>query len=185
MKKILFITGNKRKMQQANTCLEPLGIRVEQKDIDIDEIQSHEPIDIAIAKAEAAFAAVNKPLVICDHFWSVNALKGFPGGYMKDINLWFEAEDWLALMKNKRDRSVLLTEIVVYIDELETKQFIAEFPGHIIHEVRGIGHVSGERVTVFDDGDETKTIAEHIDAGEHARDLTKSAWQSFGEWFSR
>ena len=28
-----------------------------------------------------------------------------------------------------------------------------------------------------------KTIAEHIDAGEHARDMTKSAWKKFGEWY--
>ncbi|CAN5382233.1 XTP/dITP diphosphatase [soil metagenome] len=180
-KAVLIVTGNKRKIWQATSCLEPLGISVEARDVEIDEIQAHDPIKISLAKARAAFEAVGKPLVICDHSWSFKALNGFPGGYMKDVNQWFEPEDWLALMHGKQERAVVLTEVVVYIDDDGVRTFSADFPGHVLQEARGIGSVSMERVVAFD-GTE-KTIAEHIDAAEHARDMAHSAWAKFGAWF--
>lgn len=180
-KTVLVITGNKRKVWQATTCLEPLGISVVSKDVELDEIQAHDPIKISLAKAQAAFEKVGEPLVVCDHSWSFKALKGFPGGYMKDVNEWFESEDWLALMHDKQDRSVMLTEVVVYIDGNNVQTFSAEFPGRVLHEARGTGAVSMERVVAFDGSD--KTIAEHIDAGEHAREMEQSAWNKFGAWF--
>ena len=180
-KSILFVTGNDRKIWQAKHVLEPYGITIEQEEVEVDEIQHHEPEQIAIQKARDAFAIVQKPLVVCDHFWRFHALKGFPGGYMKDINQWFAAEDFLALMKNKKDRSVTLSELVVYIDREQIKSFGVEYKAKIIHEARGKGRVAGEQVTVFEGSD--KTIAEHIDNGEHARPMDKSAWKLFGEWY--
>lgn len=181
MKKILFITGNKRKVWQAQDRLEQFGIEVEQADLDTVEIQAHDPIKITIAKAEFAYEHFKRPLVVCDHSWSFHALKGFPGGYMKDMNLWLETEDWLALMKSKKDRTVTLTEMVVYIDGDVTKHFEGIFPARIIDEPRGTGYHSSERITVFDGYD--VTIAEQVDKGEHARDMTNSAWQHFGAWY--
>lgn len=179
---ILFVTGNKRKVWQAQSVLQPLGIQVESKDLDIVEIQAHDPLDIAIAKAQAAYAQVGQPLVICDHAWSFHALKGFPGGYMKDVNGWFEADDFLALMSGKSDRLVTLTETVVYVDGNVVEHFSVDFPGTVTKEARGTGDVVCERVVVYDGSD--KTIAEHVDAGEHARDMSKSAWYKFGEWYN-
>lgn len=181
MKKILFITGNKRKIWQAETCLSPFGIEIEAQDLDVHEIQSPDPLEISHAKAEAAYKLAKQPLVICDHSWSAPALKGFPGGYMKDANHWFEPEDFLALMKDKTDKSITLTETVVYTDGKTMKEFSVLFPAHFIDEIRGQGSVSMERVVAFDGN--TKTIAEAIDAGEHAREMLKSAWNKFGEWF--
>jgi inosine/xanthosine triphosphate pyrophosphatase family protein len=181
MKKILFITGNKRKIWQAQSTLEPFGIEVEAKDMDITEIQAHDPLVITEAKAVAAYYFFKQPLVICDHSWSYHALKGFPGGYMKDINKWFELEDWLALMKGKKDRRVTLTETVMFIDGDTKKHFAVEFPAKFIDEARGNGQHANERLTVFDGF--TETVAERVDAGQHARDMSKSAWQKFGEWY--
>lgn len=183
MKKILFITGNKRKVWQAQDRLKQFGVEVEQGDLDLDEIQNHDPLKIAIAKAEAAYDQYKRPLVVCDHSWNFHALKGFPGGYMKDMNGWFEPEDWLALMKNKEDRSVTLTETIIYIDGSTRKQFSVDFQAKVIDEPRGKSHVSMEQVVSYLDSD--KTIAEHIEAGEHARDMSNSAWQHFGEWYSK
>lgn len=182
MKEILFITGNKRKVWQAQTTLEPYGIGVKNESVDLPEIQAHDPLKIAVAKAEVAHSHFKRPLVVCDHSWNFPALKGFPGGYMRDMNMWFTPEDWLALMRDKADRSVMLTETVVYIDNDSHKHFSVHFQGKVIKAPRGRGHVSCEQVIVFDGSD--KTIAEHIDAGEHARDMTNSAWRKFAEWYS-
>lgn len=182
MHKVLFVTGNKRKIWQANDTLRRYGIETEPVELDIQEIQSHNPIEITVAKAHEAYKQSKRSLVVCDHTWSIPALKGFPGGYMKDINLWFEPEDWLALMKDKSDRRAILIETVVYYDGENEQQFSVEFQAKFIDEARGKGTFSGERVVIFDGF--TETIAERIDAGEHARDMHKSAWQKFGEWYS-
>lgn len=181
MRSVLVVTGNKRKIWQAESCLKPLGIAINPIEVKVDEIQAHDPIEISIAKAKAAYSQIKKPLVVCDHSWNIPALRGFPGGYMQDMNLWFDSEDYLALMKNKTDRRIILTETVVYTDGQTEKVFSVEFPAKIIDEVRGHGAHASERVVVFEGTD--KTTAEHIDIGEHARDMSKSAWKEFGEWY--
>ncbi|HTE57477.1 MAG TPA: non-canonical purine NTP pyrophosphatase [Verrucomicrobiae bacterium] len=182
MKKILFITENERKIWQAQSTLEPFGIVVEAQKLDIQEIQALDPLDIADAKARTAYEHFKKPLVVCDHAWSIPALKGFPGGYMKDVNKWLVEDDWLALLADKKDRSIILTETVVFIDGDTTKHFSVEFPAHFIHEAHGStnGHPC-ERIVAFDGF--TETITQRIDAGQHARDMSKSAWQEFGRWY--
>jgi XTP/dITP diphosphohydrolase len=183
VKKILFVTENKRKVWQAQSTLEPFGIQVVAEKLDIQEIQAFDPLDIADAKARTAYGHFKKPLVVCDHAWSVPALRGFPGGYMKDVNKWLMEDDWLALMKNKKDRSIILTETVVFIDGDTTRHFSVQFPAHFIHEARGkVGPHPAERLVVYDGF--TKTITESMDDGHHARDMTKSAWQKLGQWYS-
>lgn len=181
-KTITFVTSNKRKIHQATTVLKEFGYHVEPLSIDIDEVQSHDPLHITLKKAQCAYEVVKKPLVVCDHSWSVPSLNGFPGGYMKEVNSWLTADDWIALMKNKTDRAIVLTETIVYTDGDNEQVFSVEFPAQITEEPRGIGYVPGERVVVYDGS--SKTIAEHIDAGEHARDMSKSAWTLLGEWLS-
>ncbi len=183
MKEILFITGNKRKVWQAQDILKRFDIQVNNQDLPVIEIQSSDPHEIAEAKAAAAFKIAKSPLIINDHAWSFPGLNGFPGGYMKDINHWFEPEDFLALMNGKQDRTAILTETIIYVDANKTKSFSVQIKGHMIHEPRGVGHVACERVVVYDGRE--KTIAEHIDAGEHARDMEKSAWVPFGEWYAK
>ena len=180
-KKALFITGSDRKAQQAQQALRRYGIEVETRECDVDEIQSTDAAKISTAKAKAAYAIVQKPLVVNDHFWSIPALGGFPGGYIKDINNWFEPEDYLALMKNKTDRSATLTEHVVYFDGQEIKQFSVSFKGKFVHEPKGESPINQEKVFSFDGSD--KTIAEYVERGENALDVDKSAWHKFGEWF--
>ena len=169
-------------MQQARDSLEPFGIAVENQDCEIDEIQSRDPKAIGIAKAKAAYEVIKRPLAINDHFWSIHALNGFPGGYIKDINQWFSADDYLKLLEDKDDRSTTLTEHVVYYDGTIMKEFSVEFHGQFIREKRGTGHVSAEQIVVFDGTNQT--IAEHIDNNEHSRDVHKSAWVKFGKWYN-
>lgn len=180
-KAITIVTGNKRKIWQAESSLNPLGITLMPVNLEIHEIQSNDPVEISRAKAKEAYSQLRKPLLICDHSWAILALNGFPGGYIKDVNNWFTTEDYLALMKGKKDRTIILTETVVYIDDQEERVFSVKYPGQIIHESRGKGQHSSERVVVFEG--RTKTSAEHIDDGEHARDMDKSAWKKFGEWY--
>lgn len=182
MKEILFVTGNSHKVWQANDILKPFNISVVAKDLPLTEIQSPDPKEIARAKARAAYALGQQALVVCDHSWSFPALNGFPGGYMKDMNHWFEPEDFLALLRDKADRSAILTENIIYIDGSEEREFTTEIHGTVTDEPRGVGYVACERIVAWEGSD--RTIAEHIDAHEHARYTDRSAWIKFGAWYA-
>ena len=128
MKHVIFATGSERKIRHMRQACEPYGIEVEQQDYAMDEIQAHEPLKISEHKAAEAFRlSGGKPVVINDAFWSIPALNGFPGGYMKDVTEWLAADDWLALMKGKIDRRICVTETVIYQDAKHTQTFTRDF----------------------------------------------------------
>lgn len=54
MKQITFVTGNSRKFEEASSVLRQYGVAVEQLQLDIDEIQHHDPLEITKAKARTA-----------------------------------------------------------------------------------------------------------------------------------
>ncbi|MES2971612.1 MAG: non-canonical purine NTP pyrophosphatase [Patescibacteria group bacterium] len=178
---ITFATSNKGKILQANTCLQKFGITVTPVGLAVPEIQSHDSLKISEAKAKSAYQIIGKSLVICDFMWSINALNGFPGGYMKDIVHWFKPDDFLALMHGKKDRTILLTETVTYYDGSILKSFSSEYPGNITQDARGKSGVSIDQVVVYES--QSDTIAECLDQKKPTRDLSESAWQKFGNWY--
>jgi len=56
MKNILFVTGNNRKIKEAQSSCDLFEIKVLSQPLDIDEIQDHDPIKITKRKAEDAFS---------------------------------------------------------------------------------------------------------------------------------
>jgi non-canonical purine NTP pyrophosphatase (RdgB/HAM1 family) len=126
MNHVIFATGNQRKIKEATSTLEPLGIQIEHRAVDIDEIQHHDPAEITKAKARAAYEVIHAPVVVQDTNWSIAALGGFPGGYMKDVAEWWAPEDWIQIMARHSDRTLFCHEHVVYFvgDQIQ-------LPGHL------------------------------------------------------
>jgi XTP/dITP diphosphohydrolase len=179
MKNILLATTNPRKVSEARASCKLYDIEVEQIELDIKEIQSHDPIEISIQKARDAYKTVALPVVITDTSWNISALNGFPGGYMKDVVEWFEPEDFLNLLREKADRSVTFTETIVYMDANQTKVFSREFKGVIAMEPRGKGNTI-EQIAEFNG----KTIAENHDVGKNSHDPKEYIWYDFAKWYS-
>jgi XTP/dITP diphosphohydrolase len=117
-------------------------------------------------------------LVINDAFWSIPSLNGFPGGYMKDIAYWFTAQDFISIMHNKEDRSVIITECVVYKDSKTLKVFSKNFIGQIRKIPKGKGN-SIEQVAVFNG----KTLAEYHDTNRFSEKPEDQVWYEFATWF--
>jgi len=184
MKQILFATGNSRKISEASATLQSYDIEVKPISVDIDEIQHHDPAEITKAKARAAYAVTHEPVVVSDTSWEIPALGGFPGGYMKDIGAWLEAEDWLALMARHDDKTIYCHEHVAYFDGEQLQHFASTYTGTFIDEARGRidDNESFERVVTLYGG---KTMAEQLADG-----LVASAgesldhWKQFGGWLS-
>ena len=66
MKTITFITGNPYKLEEAKSVLKGYGIVVEPLQINIDEIQNHDPLKITEAKVKSAYEKTGQPVVVND-----------------------------------------------------------------------------------------------------------------------
>lgn len=184
MHHILFATGNQRKIHEASITLAPFGIEVTPVRVEIDEIQHRDPTEITKAKARAAYQALGKPVVVSDTSWSIPALGGFPGGYMKDIAAWLTATDWLALMSNHDDRTIYCHEHVAYYDGTALRHFVASYTGTLAREARGRvdPDESFEQLAILY-GD--KTMAEQLADGDVASAGEElEHWRQFGEWYA-
>ncbi len=184
MKEILFATSNSRKISEATATLKSYDIDVTPVSVEIDEIQHHDPADIAQAKARAAFAVVGKPVVVSDTSWEIPALGGFPGGYMKDISAWLDAADWQSLMARHDDKTIYCHEHVAYFDGEQLQHFVSTYTGRFVDEPRGRvdDTESFERLVVLYGG---QTMAEQLAAGDIASaGESLDHWKQFGEWAS-
>ena len=184
-KKIAFITGNPHKLEEAKSVLKNYEIVVESLQFDIEEIQHYNPLEITKAKVRAAYEKAGQSVVVNDSSWEIPALGGFPGGYMKDVVNWFTAEDFLALMKDKNDRRIILHAVVAYFDGEQLELFIYDQTGVFINEPRGEGTSMNQVVSMENSGG--LTIAEEFALRHDGVEINPSHfqhWQKFGEWFT-
>ena len=184
-KKIAFITGNPHKLEEAKSVLKDYDITIESLQFDIEEIQHYNPLEITKAKVRAAYEKAGQSVVVNDSSWEIPALGGFPGGYMKDVVNWFTAEDFLALMKDKNDRRIILHDVVAYFDGEQLELFIYDQTGVFINEPRGEGTSMNQVVSMENSGG--LTIAEEFALRHDGVEINPSHfqhWQKFGEWFT-
>jgi len=77
MKTITFITGNPYKLEEDKSVLKGYGIFVEPLQINIDEIQHHDPLKITEAKVKSAYEKAGQPVVVNDSSWEIPRFFGF------------------------------------------------------------------------------------------------------------
>ena len=94
-KTLLCATSNPRKFAIGKRAFSRFDITLQKVAIDIDEIQGEDPEVILRDKAVKAYEIVRQPVLVSDDSWSIPALGGFPGAYMKSMNVWFKPEDFL------------------------------------------------------------------------------------------
>lgn len=169
MKKINYVTGNPVKISYAKSIFEKFGLEVVQRKLDFQEIQSHDKLGVATDKAKQAFEIIKEPLFVTDTFWEIPSLNGFPGAYMKYINEWFRAEDFLALMKDKKDRRIFCNDSIVYIDEKGIKTFTQIDIGEFAE-------------TIYEDGEKKNSIDNLVKfSGRYLKEHHKENWANFSE----
>lgn len=123
---LIFCTTNNDKFATATSACQKRDIDLERIVIEIDEIQSEDPKLVLEHKINAIYDKVGKPLVVSDDSWSIPALNGFPGIYMKSMNYWFSAKDWLNIMSQYPDKTIYLNARLAYIDSYGTITFFEE-----------------------------------------------------------
>lgn len=154
MPKLLYATTNKIKFNKAEKIFSKTEIDLKRVAFDFEEIQAADGKKIALHKARQAFDFFKKPIIVSDDIWSIPVLNGFPGPYMKEVDNWFEAEDWLDLMRNKTDKRIKLISYVVYKDEKKEKVFVHESERRFISKERKFFSKDGLLDIITLEGDE-------------------------------
>lgn len=80
----------------------------------VPEIQSTRVEEIAEWSAVWASQQLNRPVVVTDAGYYIEALNGFPGPFIKFVNQWFSASDYLSLLQGKRNRRVVIQDCLAY-----------------------------------------------------------------------
>lgn len=176
---IYYVTGNKHKFNSAQEMLKPFGINIEQKIVDIPEIQSDSIEEIAIEKAKKAYEQIKQPLFVNDSGWIIPALNGFPGPYMKYINDWLSPEDFINLMIDKTDRTSILRQVIVYIDENGTKTFENDSIGKILEKPSSVKGRSSDMVVSFANN---LSVSEEKAKGSFTIQAELQLWKEFSNW---
>ena len=116
MKKIIFITGNKHKLEIANSVFSMYDIDVENRDIEPNEIQETNIEKIAAFSALEAVKTLEVPVIKTDVGFEIEALNGFPGAFGKYVFKWLGTEGILKLMEGKDNRKGKSIEVLAYAE---------------------------------------------------------------------
>lgn len=180
-----YVTGNSVKFNLAQSMLRDFGVTLEQIKLDIPEMQAEEGEPVARNKATQAFELLQKPVIVSDDFWLIPGLNNFPGPYMKSMNAWFTAKDWLRLTDPLQDRRIILRQVAVYQDATQQKLFSVDVEGMLLHEIRGTSPYAHSSIISFDGG---KTSSAETHERNHSESSVRNhhnVWHELGLWLTK
>jgi XTP/dITP diphosphohydrolase len=132
MNKIVFVTGNQGKFEEAQSLFLDTGIKLIQEKIETLEIQSNETEKIARYSAELAGKKLKKALFVLDRSFHIEALNGFPGPYVKFVNSCLTADQILAMLRGcSNKRAYWISAIGCYLPGKRIKTFVGRTNGMI------------------------------------------------------
>jgi inosine triphosphate pyrophosphatase len=149
----VFITGNQSK---ADYLSRQLGVTLEHKKVEFDEIQSTNLHEITAHKLRQAYAACRQPVLVEDVSLVYTALGELPGPYIK----WFIEsagdEACCRMLDGFSDRSATIYCTYGYYDGVNMAFFDSETHGTIAAEPRGINGFGFDRFFIHDGYDITR-----------------------------
>ncbi len=134
-RKIHFITDNEYKFQIAANFFENSGFEIIQKPLSPPEIQSDSLAEIASFSAKWSVKKLERPVFLTDAGCFIEALNGFPGPFVKYINQYLKAQDFLKLMEGEKNRKVVFKDCLAYCEPGEDPiLFLSSASGKIASE---------------------------------------------------
>lgn len=113
---IAFVTSNAGKFATAAEHLARVGVDLEQVRLDLDEIQSGSVRQVALHKAQQAFRAIRRPLLVEDSGFYIDEFDGFPGPLVKHLVNAIGAEGMARLADLTKTRRCHFEGVLVYVD---------------------------------------------------------------------
>jgi XTP/dITP diphosphohydrolase len=168
MRRIIFVTGNPHKVNEAKGIMTPLGIEIVQNNCGYPELQEDDLEEIASFGAKWAANKLDSEVMVDDSGIFIEALGGFPGPYSAYVARTLGNERILKLMEGGSNRNAALKCVIGYCRPGEEAiVFSGEAKGNIAKSIRGklgfgydpIFEVDG--VTFGEMGDEEKNRISH------------------------
>ncbi len=135
MKKIIFITTNKHKVEEVSVILRKYNISVEQLNIEYDEDKEASVEDISYKAAKFLANKLNKEIIVEDTGLFFKAYNNFPGALPKFIFNTIGFEGIFRLLKNKNREAYFKTAIGYCKPNQEPVLFIDKMYGEITKKV--------------------------------------------------
>lgn len=82
---LTFVSGNIHKINEWKRLL-PEEYSLESAEIELDEIQSLDPVEVVTDKARRAYKILNRPVVVEDIAAGLESLGGLPGTFIKFLS---------------------------------------------------------------------------------------------------
>lgn len=146
MKQPIFISGNQNKV---NYLSRSLGLQLEHRKIDLDEIQSADSRVVIEHKVKQAYDIVKMPVLVEDTSLSFVALGGLPGPFVKffvDANNGLE--NMCRILDGFDNRSAYGCVIYGYYDGDKVYCFEGRLDGVIAEHPRGDGGYGWDKIFI-------------------------------------
>lgn len=158
--KLIFATSNQNKIDEVKRIT---NLEIEGTSLEIEEIQSLDPVKVAVEKAKAYFNELKIPLLVEDTSLSFNGLGGLPGPYINDFAKALGNNGLIELLQNRDNRrAVAQVTFALILDENTIHTFEGKVEGVITNEEKGTNGFGWDPVFIPTGSD--KTFAEMQDS---------------------
>ena len=127
-----FITSNKNKLREFEAIL---GMKLEQIEIDLEEIQDIEVEKVVEHKVLEAYEKVGKPVIVEDTGLYIEAWDGFPGALAKWVGKTIGFQNVPTMLHG--DRNAYAKTIVGFYDGNHLELFPGKISGTIPEKAKG------------------------------------------------
>lgn len=182
MRKIMFVTGNKGKFNEARSILEAKHIELLQNTGGYPELQEDDLEPIASFGAKWAAEKLQIPVMVDDSGLFINALNGFPGPYSAFVENKMGNKKVLKLMEDEEDRTAVFKSVIGYCEPgKEAIVFTGTVEGIISFEERGTGGFGYDPIFEYNG----RTFAEMGDEEKNTLSHRRRALDKFFEWLPK
>jgi XTP/dITP diphosphohydrolase len=179
---LVLVTQNIHKLKELRPLFKRYNIAFDTSSLEKHEIRSESIEEIAREAAKAAFENLQKPVVVDDTGFFVNALNGFPGSYAGIVLKFIGFDGILRLMTDKVERASVFKTAVGYYDGQHLESFVGAMSGSVAHESAGVGGFGYDPIFIPDGF--TKTYAELTFEEKVSISHRTKAFEEFLRWYS-
>lgn len=132
--KLVFATRNQDKLREYQRIL---GVRVEGKDLKVDEIQDDKPLRVLEEKAKAAYLKNGGPIIVEDTALIIPSIDGLPGAYADPFTNTYAKREALCRMVPEDNRTTIVQIGFAVFDGREVHTRVASVIGEMPLKPRG------------------------------------------------
>jgi inosine triphosphate pyrophosphatase len=158
MAAVVFITGNQRKVDYLKMWL---GLPVDHRKLDLDELQSLDPRVVAEHKARQAYGILKEPVLIEDTALTFTAMGRLPGTFVKYFLEEIGNEGLCKIADSLEHREAVATVTYAFCDGDQVHFFEGNVRGHLPPAPRGTNGMGWDPSFIPEGA--TQTFAEMTD----------------------